>query len=46
MRPREVALRELVSQWLGKADADFEAAEQLAATAVRFREMPSFFGFR
>ncbi len=42
MRPPEVALRELVLQWLDKAAADFDAAEQLRSEGDRFREIIGF----
>jgi HEPN domain-containing protein len=42
MKPPEVALRELVLQWLNKAGADFAAAEQLSAQDGRFREIIAF----
>src|SRR5512140_2931294 len=32
MRPREEVVRELVRQWLAKAERDYQAAHQLAAT--------------
>ena len=35
MKPPDVALRELVLQWLDKAAADFDAAEQLCAQGDR-----------
>jgi HEPN domain-containing protein len=41
MKPPEVALRELVVQWLEKAAADFDAADQLCAQG-RFREIVAF----
>ena len=42
MKPPEEALRQLVRQWLDKATADFEAAEQLSAQGGRFREIVAF----
>ena len=42
MKPPDVALRELVLQWLSKAGADFAAAEQLSAYDGRFREIIAF----
>ena len=42
MKPPDVALRELVLQWLDKAAADFDAAEQLSAQGGRFREIIAF----
>ncbi|MGA2325023.1 MAG: HEPN domain-containing protein [Bryobacteraceae bacterium] len=42
MKPPEAALRELVLQWLDKAAADFEVAEQLCAQGGRFREIIAF----
>jgi HEPN domain-containing protein len=42
MKPPDVARRELVLQWLDKAAADFEAAEQLCAQGGRFREIVAF----
>ena len=42
MKPPEAALRELVLQWLEKAAADFDAAEQLCAQSGRFREIIAF----
>jgi HEPN domain-containing protein len=42
MKPPDVALRELVQQWLDKAAADFDAAEQLCAPGRRFREIIAF----
>jgi HEPN domain-containing protein len=42
MKPPEAALRQLVRQWLDKAAADFEAAEQLSAQGGRFREIVAF----
>jgi HEPN domain-containing protein len=42
MKPPEAALRQLVRQWLDKATADFEAAEQLSAHCGRFREIVAF----
>jgi HEPN domain-containing protein len=41
MKPPDVALRDLVLQWLEKAAADFDAAEQLC-TQHRFREITAF----
>jgi HEPN domain-containing protein len=42
MKPPEAALRELVLQWLEKAAADFDAAEQLRSQGGRFREVIAF----
>jgi HEPN domain-containing protein len=42
MKPPDVALRGLVLQWLDKAAADFDAAEQLCAQGGRFREIVAF----
>ena len=42
MKPREVALRELVVQWLQKAARDFDAAEHLLGQGDRFREIIAF----
>lgn len=42
MKPPEVALRELVYQWLEKDSADFEVAEQLCEPGGRFREIVAF----
>jgi len=42
MKPPDVALRGLVLQWLDKATADFDAAEQLCAQGDRFREIVAF----
>ncbi len=42
MKPPEAALRQLVRQWLDKATADFEAAEQLSTRGGRFREIVAF----
>jgi HEPN domain-containing protein len=42
MKPPEAALRQLVRQWLDKATADFEAAEQLSTQGGRFREIVVF----
>lgn len=42
MKPPDAAVRELVLQWLAKAAADFEAAEQLAMLGGRFREIIAF----
>ena len=42
MKQPDVALRELVLQWLSKAAADFDAAEQLCAQGDRFREIIAF----
>ena len=42
MKPPDVALRELVLQWLDKAAADLDAAEQLCAQEGRFREIVAF----
>jgi HEPN domain-containing protein len=42
MKPPDAALRELVLQWLDKAAADFDAAEQLSTQGGRFREIVAF----
>ena len=42
MKPPDVALRGLVLQWLDKAAADFDAAEQLCAQGDRFRKIVAF----
>ncbi len=42
MKPPEAALRELVLQWLEKATADLDAAEQLRSQGGRFREIIAF----
>ena len=42
MKPPEVALRELVVQWLQKADRDFDAAVHLLGQGGRFREIIAF----
>jgi HEPN domain-containing protein len=42
MKPPEAVLRQLVRQWLDKATADFEAAEQLSTQGGRFREIVAF----
>jgi HEPN domain-containing protein len=42
MKPPEAALRQLVLQWLEKAAADFDAAEQLCAQGGRLREIIAF----
>jgi len=42
MKPPDAALRELVRQWLDKAAADFDAAEQLSTQGGRFREIVAF----
>jgi HEPN domain-containing protein len=42
MKPPEAALRQLVRQWIDKATADFEAAEQLSTRGGRFREIVAF----
>ena len=39
MQPPDAARQNLVSQWLEKADRDYEAAEHLIAQAGRFREV-------
>src|ERR1035441_9156884 len=39
MKPPEPALRQVGRQWLDKATADSEAAEQLSAQGGRFREI-------
>lgn len=42
MKPPETVLRELVIQWLQKADQDFAAAAHLVSQADRFREIVAF----
>jgi HEPN domain-containing protein len=42
MKPPEVALRDLVVQWLDKAAADLEAAEHLSGQAHRFGVITAF----
>lgn len=42
MKPPDAAIRELVRQWLDKAAADFDAAEQLSSEGGRFREIVAF----
>ena len=42
MKLPDVALRELVLQWLEKAAADLDAAEQLCTQGGRFREIIAF----
>jgi HEPN domain-containing protein len=42
MKPPEITLRELVAQWLEKAERDFDAAEHLLAQGARFREIVAF----
>lgn len=42
MKPPDVALRELVLQWLDKAAADFAVVEHLCAQPGRFREIIAF----
>jgi HEPN domain-containing protein len=42
MKPPEITLRELVAQWLDKAERDFDAAEHLLAQGARFREIVAF----
>lgn len=42
MKPRDIAVRELVLQWLKKGAADFDAAEQLCTQGGRFREIIAF----
>lgn len=42
MKLPETVVRGLVLQWLEKADADFDAAEQLCAQRGRFREIVAF----
>ena len=42
MKPRDAALRRLVEQWLEKAAADLDAAEQLVTGEGRFRHIVAF----
>jgi hypothetical protein len=42
MKPPDVALRELVLQWLDKAGANLDAVEQLCAQEGRFRGIVAF----
>lgn len=42
MKPPDAALHELVRQWVDKAAADFDAAEQLSTQGGRFREIVAF----
>lgn len=42
MKPPELALRELVAQWIDKANNDFGAAEHLLGHGDRFREIVAF----
>ena len=42
MKPPEAVLRELVVQWLEKAERDFDAAQQLLRESDRFREIIAF----
>jgi HEPN domain-containing protein len=42
MKPLDPDLRELVEQWLDKAAADLDAAEQLSIRGGRFREIVAF----
>jgi HEPN domain-containing protein len=42
MKPPEVALCELVAQWLGKANRDYDAAEHLLVEGDRFGEIIAF----
>ena len=42
MKPPDAAIRGLARQWLDKAAADFDAAEQLSAQGGRFREIVAF----
>jgi HEPN domain-containing protein len=42
MKPPDVALRELVLQWLDKAAADLDVAEELCTQGDRFREIIAF----
>jgi HEPN domain-containing protein len=42
MKPPDAARRELVLQWLDKAAADLDAAEQLSTRAARFRAIVVF----
>jgi HEPN domain-containing protein len=42
MKLPDVAIRELVLQWLEKAAADLDAAEQLCTQGGRFREIIAF----
>ena len=42
MKPPDAVLRELVHQWIEKAERDFEAASHLLAEDGRFREIIAF----
>jgi HEPN domain-containing protein len=42
MNPPEAVVRELVAQWLNKAETDFEAAEHLVTEDRRFRDVIGF----
>jgi HEPN domain-containing protein len=42
MKPPDIALRGLVLQWLDKAAADLDAAEQLCVQGDRLREIIAF----
>jgi HEPN domain-containing protein len=42
MKAPDTALREMVLQWLDKAAADFDAAEQLSTQGGRLREIVAF----
>ena len=42
MRPPDIVLRELVVQWLDKADSDLDAVEELSSHGTRFREIIAF----
>src|SRR5947207_1179747 len=42
MKPLETALRQLVEQWIEKANTDFEAAEQLSTQSGRFPVIVAF----
>lgn len=42
MKPPDVVLRELVEQWLQKAERDFDAASHLLEEGDRFREIIAF----
>jgi hypothetical protein len=45
MKPLDPDLESLLREWVGKADADLEAAEKLApsvATSIRLREIVGF----
>ena len=42
MRPPEEVLRDLVRDWVGKADLDYRAAERLLQDEERLREIIAF----